>query len=243
MGPRILKALGIGAAAAVGGYLLTRGGGGHPLILYQTVGRDLGEIRDTAENLRGVLPNATTVGVPNANTVYQAIRDQPGKLSSVVLVGHGTPRNFFTSYGTSPTRLAQELAPKLTSRSFIGLAGCRAGADPGEQDWSTRSYGPGGALGFAGRLRDALVAAGAPRGVQVRAHSTTGHLTANPAARSFVVAAHLVGQPGISVLDQVWGVGSWQNAALRRAWTDQFRGKLAELWVAGFPIPRLALPA
>jgi hypothetical protein len=240
MDRRLLWALGAGAAAAGVGYLLTRGRG-TPLILYQTVGRTLGEIRDTATRLDHVLEGAVLRGVGSAQQLYSAISSQPGKVGPVVLVGHGTPRQFMSGYGVTPTALAAALAPKLAYGTYVGLAGCRAGADPGEQDWGTTSFGPGGARGFAGLLRDSLVRSGAPR-VTVRAHSTTGHLTANPAARSFVATAAMIGQPGVSVLDLVWGEGAWRDGRMREAWTQQFRGKLAEIWVAGAPLPGIVAP-
>jgi hypothetical protein len=241
MDRRLLTALGIGAGAAGIGYLLSRGLGGTPLIIYQTVGNNLGELRDTAERLHGAISGSVLRPAASAQQLYNAIAAQ-GRIGPVVLVGHGTPTTFFPGYGVTADSLARALAPKLAHGAYVGLAGCRAGADPGEQDWGSTSFGPGGARGFAGRLRDALVRYGSPR-VTVRAHSTTGHLTANPAARAFVATSSQVGRPGASVIDLVWGAGSWQDAGLRRTWTDQFRGKLAELWVSGVPLSRLQVVA
>jgi hypothetical protein len=238
MDRRLLMALGIGAGAAGVGYLLSRGLGGTPLIIYQSVGQAPFELRSTAERLNRAIGGSVLRPAANAQQLYNAIASQEGRLGPVVLVGHGTPSSFFAGYGVTPDRLAQVLAPKLAYGSYVGLAGCRAGADPGEQDWGTSSFGPGGARGFAGLLRDALVRYGSQK-VTVRAHSTTGHLTANPAARAFVATSSQVGRPGSSVIDLVWGSGSWQDAELRRVWTRQFRGKLAELWVSGEPLSRL----
>ncbi len=240
MDRRLLIALGVGAGAAGVGYLISRGGG-TPLIIYQTAGNNLGDIRDTAVRLNGAIQGSVLRGVASAQQLYSAIASQ-NRIGPVVLVGHGTPRTFFPGYDVTPTGLAQALAPKLAYGTYVGLAGCRAGADPGEQDWGSTSFGPGGARGFAGLLRDALVAKGSPR-VTVRAHSTTGHTTANPAARAFVATRSQVGQPGASVIDLVWGSGSWQDAGLRRTWTDQFRGKLSELWVSGVPLSQLQVVA
>jgi hypothetical protein len=219
--------------------LISQGVGAAPLIVYQSSGNALGELRDTADRLHGAIAGSVLRPAASAQQLYAAIASQ-GRLGPVVLVGHGTPTSFFPGYGVTPDGLAQALAPKLVHGTYVGLAGCRAGADPGEQDWGSTSFGPGGARGFAGLLRDALVRHGSPR-VTVRAHSTTGHLTANPAARAFVATSSQVGQPGASVIDLVWGAGSWQDARLRQTWTDQFRGKLAELWVSGVPLSRLQI--
>jgi hypothetical protein len=241
MDRRLWTALGIGAGAAGIGYLLSRGLGGTPLIVYQTTGRGAGDLRSTAERLNRNMSGSVLRAASSARDLYSAIASH-GRLGPVVLVGHGTPRSFFAGYGVTPEGLARALAPKLAYGTTLGLAGCRAGANPEEQDWGRSAYGPGGERSFAGLLRDALVRLGAPR-VTVRAHSTTGHSTANPAARSFVATRSQVGQPGASVLDLVWGSGAWESANLRTAWTDQFRGKAAELWVAGQPLPQFEVPA
>jgi hypothetical protein len=124
----------------------------------------------------------------------------------------------------------------------FSLAGCSAGSERGEVNWAPdgSSYGPGGASGFAGNFRDFLVEAGAPSG-DVRAHSTVGHVTNNPAARVFPVASSEKGQPGKSALDLAFGhAGAWREAGNRRQWVNAFQGEPSEKWIIGGSLPSLS---
>lgn len=216
--------------------------GSRALLLYQDANPDTGTFRSTAQRLAqglGLEAAAGPFGVSSREQVLRRIaqRSQDGPLGPVVLVGHGTTSTFFPAFSVAPEALAAALAPHLGQAAVIGLAGCRAGADPGEVDWSPASYASGGSRSYAARLRDALVAAGAPVGCTVRAHSTTGSTTANPVIRSFPCTRSMVGQSGISVLEAMFGEGAASNAQLRTLWTQQARGKVAELWIVGAPLP------
>lgn len=230
-----------GAAAIAWGLLRVLAPKGTPLILWQTTAAEAAEFRRVASVIAGVLPGARVVGVSSVADINRAIAAVPGKLGPVVLVGHGTTRTFFPGFGVTPEALARVLAPRLATGAIVGLAGCRAGGDPGSADWEAASFGPGGSRSFAALLRDALVIAGAPWGVEVRAHSTTGGAAANPAARAFPVSRSQIGQPGESALDRVLGAGAWADDAVRRRWTSAVRGDVASLWIAGYDLPARAL--
>jgi len=127
---------------------------------------------------------------------------------------------------------ANELAPRLVNGAIIGIAACLTASSPGETGNGPDMYGPGGEKSFAALLRDALAEnPNSPQGVQIRAHSTVGDTTKNPAARSFAVASSEVGKPGLSVLDQTWGVGAHSSRTID--WIKVFKGENAEEWITG----------
>jgi len=234
----LLAGLGAGALAWIVSLMRARG---RPLVLYQTrADTGVSEMRETADRIHNVL-QGDRVPVGSAADVYRALESRPRRSAGpVVIVGHGTPREILPQYNLDLARLARGLAHVTVQRGVIGLANCRTAANPGEPDWYAGSYGPGGERGVAARLRDALYALGW-RG-SVRAHATVGHVTANPAAREFPSGWGQAGQPGLSVLDLVWGEGAWCEERLRDAWRDAMRGKAAELWITGWPLPRIPIP-
>ncbi len=180
----------------------------------------------------------------NAREMLDAIR-QHDDIRNLILLGHGTSRGFLRPGATgarvgrdalprwvSVETLAAEIAPRLNQGSIVGLAACSTGSDPAESGWDPPIFGPGGENGFAAKLRDALSQQqGIPSGIQVRAHTTAGHTTANPAVRMFPVGASYVGTQGVSVLDSVWGGGA--HMTLSREWISKFRGEPSEDWMAG----------
>jgi len=225
---------GLSLAAIAYGVARRIGPRGTPLIIYASAGSAAGEFATVAERLRAQNPEARVVGITSAAGVQATIANHTGPIGPLLLVGHGTTRRFFSNLGgLSPMHLAGYLRGKLASDAVIGLVGCRAGADPREPDWTMASYGPGGALGFAGLLRDALVTQGAPWGVEVRAHATAGHASANPAIRVFRTTRSMVGQAGLAVIDLKYGQGSWQNLVLRQRWVAYFEGPRAESYIGG----------
>jgi len=217
-----MKALLIGAGAALVTWFFIRRK--KPLVIYQTRAPEANYFRSLGQRI-GQHLEVTPIGVGSLRELWEAIDSAPGGRNIVVLVGHGTPRTFFPGYGVTVQNLAQHLRPKLGMGAVIGLAGCRSGADPGSENWAPESFGPGGAESFAG-LRDLLR-------VEVRAHTTTGDATANPAARVFLPS----GGPGLSALDMVLGEGAWRDPEKRSWWTSQFRGKLSEFWITGGSLP------
>jgi hypothetical protein len=197
------------------------------LALYAGSGSAVGTFREVAEasGASTVLPVRSKQDVQNALSEHR-------NLSRLILAGHGTPTNFFQGVMTlSPQLLASWLAPALASGAVIGFAGCRSAADPGEADWGSTSYGPGGARSYIGVLRDSLYRLGAPRNIELRGHSTTGHAGGNPAGRSFRVQAY--GQPGNSVIDLLYGQDAWRREDLRSAWSRAFQGNAATAWISG----------
>lgn len=133
-------------------------------------------------------------------TALQRLLQSYASFDRLVLAGHGDPSWYFAQWGSgqsvNPEMLARWLAGRITPRTIISLAGCRAGADPGTDQY--RSV-PGGASSFAGRFRDLLVSGGAPEGGEIRAHTTTGHTVENQAARVFPIAGSAVGRAGTDV--------------------------------------------
>lgn len=231
----LVASAGAGLAAIAYGIYRRVGLAGSPLIVYASTGSGAGEFQAVASRLAQALPGsrktATPDGLPGLRTAIQA---HQGRIGPLILVGHGTTRAFFSNLSpVAPTALAGLLHNKLAADAVVSLAGCRAGADTSEVDWSAASYGAGGASSFAGLLRDALVADGAPWGTEIRAHSTTGTTTLNPAVRVFRATRSQVGQPGLSALEILWGEGAAGNAGLRSRWTEAFRGAAAEQYMAG----------
>jgi hypothetical protein len=180
----------------------------------------------------------------NAQDLLDAIRGHE-HISRLVLLGHGTLRGYMRP-GAAGVRigsdslptfvsvdtLARELAPKMTRNAVIGLAACSNGANSGEVPWSAQSYGPGGENGFAAKLRDALSRQqNIASGIEVRAHTTVGHTTTNPAVRKFLVGAEHIGEPGRSVVDETWGPNSYLTRYTE--WANKFRGSPAEAWISG----------
>lgn len=154
-------------------------------------------------------------GVRSRDELQRVLQQYPS-YSHLVMAAHGDPSWYFAGFGSiNPEWMARQLNGRITANTIISLAGCRAGADPGTPEYESV---PGGANSFAGRLRDLLLQQGAPAGGQIRAHTTTGHTTENPFARSFQLANSNVGQAG-------------RDVALER-------GEPAEQWIlamAGLP--------
>jgi hypothetical protein len=133
-------------------------------------------------------------------TALQRLLESYASFDRLVLAGHGDPSWYFAGWGSgtsvNPEMLARWLQGRILPTTVISLAGCRAGADPGTPQYSSV---PGGASSFAGRLRDLLLAGGAPTGGEIRAHTTTGHTTENPYARVFRIAPAARGAAGVDV--------------------------------------------
>lgn len=133
-------------------------------------------------------------------TELQRLLQSYASFNRLTLAGHGDPSWYFAGWGSgqsvNPEMLARWLQGRILPGTIISLAGCRAGADPGAPEYTSV---PGGARSFAGRLRDLLIAGGAPEGGQIRSHTTTGHTVENPYARVFPITRAAVGQAGRDV--------------------------------------------
>jgi hypothetical protein len=240
----------------VGSYLLSGRGGQSrkALVLYTAAGENVGEFQRNA-GAAARLFRTRAVPITDGQTLLRAVRSAPRGLSLVLMVGHGSGGAFFRpghaglriDRDALPTWLgddsfASALAPKLARDFVVSLAGCRAGAEYSEPDWTTEAYwtgtttGTGGARSLAAQIRDALARAGANNG-EVRAHTTTGGVFANPAGRTFVVARGQVGRPGAALIDLVLGAGTSRDQAAVRSWNTTVRGGLATRWMLGGDAP------
>lgn len=209
-------------------------------MVYAAAGADYLTFQGVAER---VASNHRVQPVPYRSfaDLERALVEADGPVSPLVLIGHGTTGAFFSNLDRpTAVELAGAVASRLASGGVVGLAGCRAGANPSEPDWTPENFGPGGENGYAAQLRDELVRRGVQGAFEVRAHSTTGSSTANPAVRTFRAP---IGAKGQSALDLLWGSGSWLSSAARAAWTSAIRGKNAESYIAGGPLPQIARPA
>lgn len=136
-------------------------------------------------------------GVRTRDELTRVLRQYP-RYSRLVMAAHGDPSWFFAGFGgINAAYFARNLEGRIAPNAILSLAGCRAGANPGEPERWTGDVGDGGEDGISGLLRDALVLAGAPTSAEIRAHTTTGHTTENPRARKFRFAH--AGQPGTAV--------------------------------------------
>jgi len=136
-------------------------------------------------------------GVRSRTELTQALQRYP-LYHRLVMAAHGDPSWFFAGFGgVNAAYMARMLDGRIAPGSVVSLAGCRAGADPGEPESWVGPVGPGGERGFSGQLRDSLVLGGSPTTAQIRAHTTTGHTTENPRARVFAFSH--AGQPGTPV--------------------------------------------
>jgi hypothetical protein len=219
-------------------------GNAETVIIYGAEGEGSSEFISQARRLSGLF-NAKKYPAKNAQDIMDAIK-RHGKIGRLILVSHGS-RSGWLRPGTAGIRvggdslptfvsvdtLAKELAPRLVDGSIIAFAACSTAAEPGEPPgWEPPLFGPGGANGFAGKLRDALSAQpGIASGIDIRGHTTVGHTTENPAVRHFPVGADKAGKPGISVLDEQWGAGAYKDRSLE--WNHFFQGEKAEAWLIG----------
>lgn len=230
---------------------------GPAMVVYVDEGSGAGVFDRTAQSSANLL-NTRAVPATDGQELLDAVNRSPSGLHQVIHAGHGGPQTFLRP-GTSGLRVgpdalrrwvsvgtyARALAPKLArSNVVISFAGCRSGAGPRELNWSSDSYGPGGADSLAGELRDEIVAlVGDIPGGEIRAKSTTGTSFGNPVGRSFPLLRPQVGRPGIPLIDQVWGPSSSSNNQLVRAWNNTARGKPVMGWTIGGALPIVPRPS
>lgn len=245
------------AAAVVAGIAIKRANDRREHIAIYVTGRRASgqqvepEFRLAANSLGGLI-NATIYGAGTGQAILDALRGHD-HIERLTLFGHGAPESFMLP-GVSGIRvgrsqlpawvsvedLAAAIGPKLRAGAIIGLAGCAAGANPGqERDWNT-AYQPGGENSFAARLRDALSRIpGIAQGIEIRAHTRTGHTTANPSAIIFRVGPDYIGTPGTPVIDEKWGTGTSSDTANQQHFAGEFRAGAqqrrspADKWMVG----------
>jgi hypothetical protein len=204
----------VAGLAALGGglLLLTRGRGGYAVVLYSDNAADpvdVGTFREAAE-LAGETLETGAAPVGDGAELLAAVQ-AVAKIKTLLIIGHGTT-SALVRPGRAGLRIgetelpawvriedfAAALAPRLVPGFWLGLLGCRTAAEGWELDWTPQTLEPEGEDSLAGRLRDALVAAGAPSG-KIGGHTTTGGTITNPRARVFPVIASQVNRPGIPV--------------------------------------------
>lgn len=219
------------------------------LVMYTAEGAGAPEFLRNARLAEQAL-GVTAVPIRSGQDILNALYRAPQRLGVVILIGHGTANAFFRPGATGlrlgndslPTWLstrtfAQLLARKATTAPIITLAGCRAGALSSEPDWSATTAGPGGAQSLAGQLRDELVRQGMPGG-EIRAHSTTGGVLANPSGRVFWIDRYSAGRSGAALQDLALGQNSSRDESLTRTWNTRVRGELATRWALGGGAPK-----
>jgi len=153
--------------------------------------------------------------------------------------------------------------PKLVDNAIISLCACSCGRNPNSRrtDDNDRRLN-GGTHSFAALLRDGMAQAGKP--VQVRAHTTPGHATANANTRYFTSTR---GSEGISVGEETWGSdvilyrrrlvvddkrytngnNAWAKGRqqINGRWVEagMFWGEPAIRWISGGPVDQSVIDA
>jgi len=257
VGAAVAVGTGAVAAATVAAIAIKRlGERRERLALYATGRRANGEPVESefrlAANSLGGLIGATIAPASNGQQILDAMEARP-HINRITFFGHGTSTAFMIP-GVAGIRvgstalpawisvddLAIALGRKLRAGAIIGLAGCAAGSNPGqENDWNT-AYNPGGELSFAAKLRDALARIpGIPDGIEIRTHTRTGHTTANPSAIVFRVRRDAIGTAGTPLVDDKWGAGTHSNNANNQHFAREFRAGAerrrspADKWIVG----------
>lgn len=237
------------AIAGGAGVLLLVGGSiyaistffGDNVVIYTADGEGAGEFRTSAQRIGGAL-DASIYPAHNAQDILNAIR-RHRRIKNLVLIGHGTTTAFLRPGSTgirvgrddlptwvSTQTFARETGPRMAVNGWIGWAGCSSASNPGESDWSTASYGPGGERSFIAQIRDEMARTpGVLWGIEMGGHTAPGHVSANPGARECPVSRSQIGQPCVSVLDQTWGQNAYQTRS--GAWVSTFQGGPAEAWI------------
>jgi len=237
------------AVAGGAGALLLFGGAvyaistffGNNVVIYTADGEGAGEFRTSAQRIGSTL-GASIYPAHNAQDILNAIR-RHRRIKKLVLIGHGTTTAFLRPGSTgirvgrddlptwvSTTTFAREAGPRMAMNGWVGWAGCSSASNPGESDWSTASYGPGGERSFIAQIRDEMARTpGVLWSIEMGWHTAPGHVSANPGARECPVSRSQIGQPCASVLDQVWGQNAYQTRS--SAWVSTFQGAPAEAWI------------
>lgn len=246
--PAVAIAGGAGALLLVGGavYAISTFFGDN-VVIYTADGEGVGEFRTSAQRIGGAL-GASIYPAHNAQDILNAIR-RHRRIKNLVLIGHGTTTAFLRPGSTgirvgrddlptwvSTTTFARETGPRMTMNGWVGWAGCSSASNPGESDWSTASYGPGGERSFIAQIRDEMARTpGVLWGIEMGGHTAPGHVSANPGARECPVSRSQIGQPCVSVLDQTWGQNAYQTQS--SAWVSTFQGAPAEAWIESGEVP------
>ena len=225
---------------ALGAFLMRSGDN---VIIYLDRGTGSGEFRTVANRMARVI-GATVYPAHNGQQVLDAIR-RHRRIKTLIFAGHGTTTQFLRpGHGgirtgpdamplwVSTSTFARVVGPRMVPGGVISWAGCNAASNPGESEWSYRSYGPCGEHSFIGHVRDAMARLPFMAwGVEHRGHSAAGHTTANPAGRVCPVARSEVGQHCRSLMDEQWGSGAHET--MHGEWASRFEGMPAEGWMAG----------
>lgn len=229
-------------------------GPGNALVLYTPTGSGARLMEQTAESAANLL-GTNAVAANDGAGILHAVDMAPSNISRTILIGHGTASSFvhpstgglhlgadvlpaWISVRTFVSHLAPKLAP---SDVILSFAGCRAGADSDEENWTNASDIAGGENSLAAAVRDEIVRVrGSMPNSEVRAKSTTGTSFGNPMGRVFPIDTSFVGRPGIPLVDLVWGPGSAANPEIARAWRNAGRAeaKMAMGWTIGGDAPQ-----
>jgi hypothetical protein len=215
----------VGAAFAWWG--IKRGAFGDKLVLYDPA------VSEAARVAREEVPTTWYKYPVQSGQDVLAATSQHSRISRLIIVSHGAPDWMINpttgitlrGLGLAPAGLARALRWRLVTGAVIGLAGCSAARSYSEAGvWGPEAFGPGGAQSLAGAIRDAIAANGIHLGVEVRGHTLSGGVTANPSARTCRVGRP--GAPCASVMQEA-GETDWQR------WVNTFYGERAQRWVLG----------
>jgi lysophospholipase L1-like esterase len=228
-------------------------GQGDTVAIYSSESKEWATFKGVAEKYVAKY-GGTVYPAKDAQDILDAIRKHQS-ISRLIIAGHGmaygvlrpgaaglrTGSDSLPKFVSVET-FAAELGSRLVSGAVIALAACNAGKNPGDPgNWDVPSYAAGGERSLAGKLRDALASQpNIAEGVNIRAHTTAGHTTRNPAVRRFPVGKSEIGQPGHSVLAETLGEEGLKS---NRKWATYFGGatppgkplrySYAADWIAG----------
>jgi outer membrane protein OmpA-like peptidoglycan-associated protein len=171
-------------------------------------------LASTLKSMATVLSAAVKKSLAASGTVLPEL--WPAKVRNLALFSHGT--SGWCGLGTGITSsnaksIVKTIAPTLASDVNVLLFACNTGRAPSEdEDWVKGTTEAGGAGSLASVTRDALADEGLSSGT-VWGHTTTGHVSGNPALREFS-ADDGKGQPGSAYLTKYVFTGPQQAAAL-----------------------------
>lgn len=226
-------AAGGGLAALVAGvayaWAVKAGALGDKVVVYDPA---VGEARNVAVN---ILPASfSKYPVSSGQAILEALQAH-GRISRFVIVSHGAPDWVLNStngitmrgVGVSVEALGEALGRRLVTGAIVGLAGCSSARSYAEAGvWGPEAFGRGGVGSFAEALRNSISQHGFHPLVEVRGHTLSGGVTANPSGRACKTGRLRMHQPCNSIMYDS-GETDWQR------WVQDFTGDLATRWITG----------
>ncbi|MFC5146056.1 DUF4157 domain-containing protein [Streptomyces aureoversilis] len=167
-------------------------------------------LKETVQAI-GALLKAAVAKVPPDPAVPPGIG--PATVRTLAVFAHGSTE--WCGLGAINTiqaaSIIKAIAPALAPNITVVFFSCNAGrASEEKEDWVKGSMTPGGKGSLASVTRDALIAEG--KGGSVWGHTTTGHVSENPAWREFDASSGR-GVPGASFITRYAFTGPDKVAA------------------------------